>query len=280
MPVEVMLLGVAQDAGVPQAGCYCYNCAQARRDPAAQQFACCLALLDRTQQAVWLIDATPDFREQLDLLKTHAPECQLRGILITHAHMGHYTGLVHLGREALNASSLPVYGTASFGSFLKANAPWSQLIALGNIAWRPIENDDAIALTPDLTITPVAVPHRGEFTDTVAYVVRGPRRTVFYCPDIDAWAQWERDAREFLRPIDLALIDGTFFADGELTGRDMRQIPHPRVRESVERFQGLPTEINFVHLNHTNPLWQAGPERSGVESRGFQIGRQGQCHPL
>jgi len=280
MSVEMMMLGVAQDGGVPQAACYCPTCVQARIDPAARQFACCLALLDRTRQAAWLIDATPDFREQLHLLKMHAPECQVRGILITHAHMGHYTGLMHLGREAMNTSRWPVYGTASFGSFLKANAPWSQLISLGNIEWQPIEYDSVVPLTPDLKITPVAVPHRGELTDTVAFMLRGPRRTAFYCPDIDNWAQWERDAAEFLRPIDLALIDGTFFADGELTGRDMSQVPHPRVRESVERFQGLPTEISFVHLNHTNPLWHAGPERSWVESRGFPIVRQGQCYHL
>ena len=49
-----------------------------------------------------MIDATPDFAEHLHLL-TNNNERALKGIFITHAHIGHYTGLMHLGREVMGS---------------------------------------------------------------------------------------------------------------------------------------------------------------------------------
>jgi pyrroloquinoline quinone biosynthesis protein B len=276
MSIEVVLLGSAQDAGVPQAGCYCDTCTRARQSFDARPLVCCLGIVDRDAHASWLIDATPDLPTQLHLLHTFAPDCPLRGILITHAHIGHYSGLMHLGREAMNTRRLPVYGTHTFGSFLRANAPWRQLTELANIEWRPVQHDVPLKLSARLTLVPLLVPHRSEYSDTLAYLVRGAHRTMFYCPDIDSWSQTTFDMRAFLRKVDVALLDGTFFDRGELAGRNISEVPHPLAHESVERFQGLPAEIHFIHLNHTNPLWRRDNERAWLETRGFNIAERGQ----
>ena len=280
MSIQVILLGTAQDGGVPQAGCYCETCTRARETPSARQFVCSLGILDREHKSFWLVDATPDFREQLHLLQTHARDGEWRGIFITHAHIGHYTGLVHLGREAMNTRLLPVYGTQAMIAFLGSHAPWKQLVEIGNIQLRQVQPRVPVTCTPNLSIAPVSVPHRAEFSDTVGYLIRGQSKTLFFCPDVDSWSRCEFDVREFLREVDVALLDGTFFAEGELCGRDMGEVPHPLVRQSVELFQNIPTDIRFVHLNHTNPLWQNGAERKWLQENGFSIGQQDLCWKL
>ncbi|HEU5101002.1 MAG TPA: MBL fold metallo-hydrolase [Roseiflexaceae bacterium] len=235
---EALLLGTAQDAGVPHIGCDCRTCALARRDPRQRQLPASLALMDHHAGASWVIDATPAFPEQLDMLHEHAPRCRLAGVLLTHAHIGHYTGLMYLGREALNASAVPVYASAVLCAYLTANGPWSQLVALGNINLRPFTAAVPVRLSEHLRVTPMQVPHRAEFSDTMAYLVRGSTRSLFYCPDIDRWEQWSESLPHFLETVDVALLDGTFFSAAELPGRDLTEIPHPPVRETAELLAG------------------------------------------
>ncbi|MCG8351166.1 MAG: MBL fold metallo-hydrolase [Chloroflexales bacterium] len=273
--IEVLLLGSAQDGGVPQAGCYCTTCMGARRDPAQRRMVVSLALIDHAAQASWLIDATPDFPTQLAMLTAHAPACPLAGVLLTHAHIGHYTGLINLGREVMNTQALPVYVTAAMAAFLITNGPWSQLVATSNIALRPLMPGTPTPISAGLTITPVAVPHRAEYSDTMAYLVRGPQRTFFFCPDIDRWDQWDENLVTFLSPVDVALLDGTFYSNTELPGRNMAEIPHPPVTETAKRLAGASCSVGFIHLNHSNPLLRDGPERDWLAARGMWIGSAG-----
>jgi pyrroloquinoline quinone biosynthesis protein B len=303
MTVEAILLGTAQDGGLPQAGCHCARCAPAHIDPALRQRVVCLALVDHATHQSWLIDATPDFREQLHALHSLAPDCPLAGILLTHAHIGHYTGLIHLGREAWNTHDLPVYASPRMASFLRENAPWSQLVALGNISLRaflpsrklrrdtnqpqrtpvkPVPRQSGAPdsfqesqLSPNLHVTPVQVPHRDEFSDTLAFIVRAPARRLFYCPDIDTWDRWAHDLRRFAAEVDIALLDGTFFSADELQGRDPSQIPHPLVTDTAERLAGVTCDVRLIHLNHSNPLHRPGPERDWLVARGIAPGTFG-----
>ena len=286
---EAILLGAAQDGGVPQAGCACAHCQSARSDAAQRQWAACLGLVDRASRQSWLIDATPDFRPQLDALQDFAgsselapsgssgygPDCPLAGILLTHAHIGHYAGLIHLGREAWNTRELPVYASASMAAFLCNHAPWSQLVSLGNVALRPLAPGQAVALSPRLRVTPIPVPHRDELSDTLAFVVEGPRRRLFYCPDIDAWDDWEHDLRAFVGEMDVALLDGTFHGAAEQSGRDLDSIPHPLALDTAGRLAGVACDVRLIHLNHTNPLWRSGPEREWLEAQGLAVGAFG-----
>jgi pyrroloquinoline quinone biosynthesis protein B len=235
----------------------------------------CLGLIDRGNCHSWLIDATPDFREQLHALHNLAPGCPLAGMALTHAHVGHYAGLIHLGREIMGTRRLPLYGTSRLAGFLRDNAPWSQLVALEHVALRVLTPGTEIQLSPNLHMTPVTVPHRDELSNTVAFVVRGPARHLFYCPDIDTWQGWEQDVRDFVSRMDVALLDGTFFSADELPGRDMSEVPHPLVTDTVERLAGVACDVRLIHLNHTNPLLVPGSEREWLAAQGIGVGAFG-----
>jgi pyrroloquinoline quinone biosynthesis protein B len=280
MRAEAILLGTAQDGGVPQAGCYCRHCRAARADPARRRLVACLALVDHAARQSWLIDATPDLREQLHALHEWAPGCPLSGIVLTHAHGGHYTGLVHLGREAWDTRRLPVYGSVRMATFLRENAPWAQLVALDNVELRVLEPDREVRLSSRLSLRPTPVPHRDEFSDTLAFVVRGPARRLFYCPDIDGWDGWHRDLRQLVAGMDVALLDGTFFSASELPGRDLHEISHPLVADTVERLAGVACDVRLIHLNHSNPLQAPGPEREWLAAQGIGVGALGDRWPL
>jgi pyrroloquinoline quinone biosynthesis protein B len=234
-----------------------------------------LGLVDHTSRQSWLIDATPDFREQLHALRQLAPDSPLAGIMLTHAHVGHYAGLIHLGREIMGARDVPLYATLRLAGFLRDNAPWSQLVALGNVEIRLLTPGADVQLSPNLHLAPLRVPHRGEFGDTVAFVVRGPARRLFYCPDIDAWHRWEHDLKGLVAEMDVALLDGSFFSADELPGRDRSEVPHPLVADTVERLSGVTCDVRLIHLNHTNPLLASGPERNWLAGQGICVGAFG-----
>jgi pyrroloquinoline quinone biosynthesis protein B len=273
--IEAILLGIAQDGGVPHAGCECANCRRAWSDPSARQLATCLAVVDHANHRSWLIDATPDFREQLHALQSLVPECPLSGILLTHAHVGHYAGLIHLGREVMGTRNVPVYATPLLAAFVRDNAPWSQLVTLRNVELCLLAPGKETRLGPRLHLTPLLVPHRNEFADTVAFVVRGSARRLFYCPDIDAWDKWEYDLRDFVVGMDIALLDASFFSATELPGRAMSKIPHPLVTDTAGRLAGVDCDVRLIHLNHTNPLLAPGAERDWLAGQGMSIGAFG-----
>jgi pyrroloquinoline quinone biosynthesis protein B len=275
MTIQAVLLGTAQDGGLPQARCHCPNCAAAHRDPTQRRLVACLGLVDRNAGQSWLIDATPDLPAQVYSLQELAPDCPLAGILLTHAHMGHYAGLIHLGREAWNTAGLPLYASTRMATFLRQNAPWSQLVELGNVELRPLSPGEAVHLTPRLHVLPLFVPHRDEFSDTVAFIVRGPHKQILYCPDTDSWDRWEHDIRVFVAGMDVALLDATFYSAAELPGRDLTQIPHPLATDTAHRLAGVDCDVRLVHLNHSNPLHRIGPERAWLGERGIGVGMAG-----
>lgn len=274
--VEAILLGVAQDGGVPQAGCGCATCLAAHTDPARRRHVVSLGLLDHESQQSWLIDATPDFREQFFRLQKAAPGYKLAGILLTHAHMGHYTGLIHLGKEAWNSRQLPVYVTPAMGAFLQQHAPWSQLVTLQNIQLVLLIPDTPCALSDQLRVTPILVPHRNEWSDTVAFQIEGADRTLFYCPDINGWGEWERDLNQLLADVGVALLDGCFFSRDEIAHRDFSQVAHPLVTETVTILNAPQTDVLFIHLNHTNPLLRPGAALKWLENCGYGVAIENQ----
>jgi pyrroloquinoline quinone biosynthesis protein B len=167
-------------------------------------------------------------------------------------------------------------------AFLENNGPWSLLIEAGHIEIMPIANGQAIRLNERLTITPILVPHRDEFSETVGFRIEGPQRSVLFFPDIDKWTAWDTlggSIEAEIARVDVAYIDGTFFANGEIPGRDMSDIPHPFIEESMERFASLPTteqnKIRFIHFNHTNPVLRPDTEAvRQVQTAGFSIAEQ------
>lgn len=282
--VRAVVLGTAQDGGRPQVGCFCPPCLQARQHPALAEGPSCLALVDDGQRQFWLLDATPDFARQYDWLQELlGVRYQFAGAALTHAHIGHYLGLAQLGREVMGARGLAVYASPALAVFLTANGPWSQLVRLGNIQLHTVEPDTPRYLSPHLALTMMPVPHRQEFSDTMALVARGPRRQLLYLPDIDRWEAWDRRLADVLAGVDVALLDGTFFDAAELPGRDRGEIPHPTVVETLalwqEQMGPAPREVYVTHLNHSNRLWDPA-EAAALAAQGLKVARRGDEHPL
>ncbi|HFA49723.1 MAG TPA: pyrroloquinoline quinone biosynthesis protein PqqB [Bacteroidetes bacterium] len=256
----IVVLGIAQDAGYPQAGCQKDCCREAWGEPLKRRLASCIAVVDPSSAKAWMIDATPDFKDQLYRLENILPgrQLSLAGIFLSHAHIGHYTGLVHLGREVMGAKGTPVYAMPRMKSFLENNGPWSQLVTLQNISLRNLAADSMVILNRRIKIRPVPVPHRDEFSETVGFKIEGPQKSLLYIPDIDKWDLWEKDILHEIAKVDYALLDGSFYQNGEIPGRDMSEIPHPFITESMEIFRALPAgekaKIHFIHFNHTNPV--------------------------
>jgi pyrroloquinoline quinone biosynthesis protein B len=277
----IYILGVAQDAGFPQAGCYKPHCMPGWNDPEKKINVTSLGLIDPTSKKKYIFEATPNFPEQLFLLEQEAPsdDFSLNGIFITHAHIGHYTGLMYLGREAMGAHGLPIYVMPKMEQYLRENGPWSQLIALNNISLMPLRNDRSEVLN-NLKVTPFLVPHRDEFSETVGYSIQGPKKTALFIPDINKWSQWKENILERIQLVDYALIDATFYDNNELPGRDMSKIPHPFVVETMATLSLLPREqrekVWFIHMNHTNPLLNVNSDQAqGVRAQGFNIATTG-----
>ncbi len=280
----LVVLGVGQDGGYPQAGMRddgAWGDADRRRLPAS------LGIVDPSSGGRWMIEATPAFPEQLRALDLIAPSEAipgLSGILVTHAHVGHYAGLIHLGREIIGASRVPVYAMPRMESFLRSNGPWEQLVQLENIEIRGLEAGVRVELNERIGVTPLLVPHRDEYSETVGFLIHGPERTVLFLPDIDKWERWDAwgtRIEEIVAQVDVAYLDATFFTEGEVPGRAMAEIPHPFVVETLERFASLPAEerakVRLIHMNRTNPVgWLGTPERDRVEAAGLRVAERGE----
>lgn len=275
------VLGVTQDAGYPQTACYEAHCMPGWQDPSLRRGAVSLGLIDPAGDKKYMFEATPAFPDQFYRLEMEAPseQFQFAGIFLTHAHIGHYTGLMFLGHEAMGASGVPVYAMPLMAEFLEKNGPWSQLVNYRNIVVSPLQHNHPQKLG-SLSVTPFLVPHRDEYSETVGFRIDGPNKSAIFIPDINKWSEWSTDLTELIKDVDFALIDATFYADGELPGRDMSKVPHPFVVESMDTLEGLSLEqrnkVWFIHMNHTNPLLDMDSKESkSVKSRGFNIATEG-----
>jgi len=276
----VMVLGVAQDAGYPQMNCKKDCCRAAWKNPSLQRNTSCLAILDPTTNDQWIIDATPNIKEQLQLLKSKTGTEKINGVLLTHAHIGHYTGLMHLGREVMGTNNTPVFAMPRMKKFLEENGPWNQLVELKNISLQALKSDSTINLNENIKVTPFLVPHRDEFSETVGYKIMINNKSLIFIPDIDKWERWATDINELIQKVDYAFLDATFYKNGELS-RDMSKIPHPFVQESMELFSTLTKtdkkKVHFIHFNHTNPLLIEGSSaKNEVLKNGFNLAKEGQ----
>jgi pyrroloquinoline quinone biosynthesis protein B len=284
----LMVLGIGQDGGAPQAGSH-LDPRWIDRDYA--QDATSLGLVDPESGQRWMFEATPDFRRQWYALDTQAGLREKRvpdGIFLTHAHIGHYTGLMFLGHESIGAQGVPVFAFPRMATFLTENGPWSQLVKYGNIVLSQLESEQAVTLTEQLSVTPFLVPHRQEFSEVAGFIINGPNKRVGFIPDIDSWEEWDSTGMgldAFLNAVDLAYIDATFYADGEIPGRDMSGFPHPFITHTISRLSEASAEtkakIVFIHLNHTNPaLYPDSPEVQSIQSAGFRVATPGEIVEL
>ena len=285
---SLVILGNIQDAGSPHIGCEKECCENLFDNPNKNRLVISLGLIDSENHKKYLFEATPDISRQLKALKNIKPISENEmpdGIFITHAHIGHYTGLMYLGKEAVNARNVNVYAMPRMSDFLRDNGPWSQLVSSHNISLNRIESEQAITLTSNIKVTPIIVPHRDEYSETVGYKIIGPNKSALFIPDIDKWEKWEKHIIKEIKQVDYAFLDATFFSGKEIDNRDISEIPHPFIIESMEKFKDLSkkekAKIVFIHFNHTNPVIDPNSDESKmVIAKGFQLGRLNQSFEL
>jgi pyrroloquinoline quinone biosynthesis protein B len=289
---RVRILGIAQDGGLPHAACRCAQCSAARRDPTRGSFVASVGIIAPKAGQTFLVDVTPDVIAQLNLLADvrtlgsgNVDRAPVDGAFLTHAHMGHYLGLAHLGFEAVNTKGMPLWCTEKMGAFLTKNAPWDRLVSQKNVALKPVRSGEAVALPDGISVTPISVPHRAEYTDTVGYYIAGSRSKILYIPDTSPWHVWSTPMLDALDGVDVALLDGTFYSGDELPGRDISKIGHPLIVDTMKRLESRVKSgklaVYFVHLNHTNPaLDPTSAARKAIEQRGFHVAHAGLELPL
>lgn len=278
----VIVLGIAQDGGYPHLGCDQSCCEQAWKNPDLKKFVSSIAIVDPQSMKWWLVEATPDIKDQLKLFQNltggnypYLPE----GIFITHAHIGHYTGLMHLGKEVMNTKGVNVYVLPRMKSFLETNGPWSQLVLLNNIVLNVIKPNDLVNISANISLTALTVPHRDEFSETAAFIFSTALKNYLFLPDIDKWEKWNVVLIDLLNNIDIAFIDGTFYSGDELPNRNLKEIPHPLMTETMSNYEGkadsVKAKIHFIHFNHSNPVLSSSKIQNEILIKGFNLAVQG-----
>ena len=277
----ITILGIAQDGGFPHIGCQKICCANFYNGKEERKSVVSLGLVDLENQQKWLFEATPDLHTQLaDLEQNHLKKTSIiDGIFLTHAHIGHYTGLMYFGREAYGKKNIPVFAMPKMKSFLTNNGPWNQLIDLKNIALKNIQHDSTMILNQQLKVTPFIVPHRDEFSETVGYKIEGTKKTALFIPDIDKWKTWNKSIIEEVKKVNYAFLDATFLDQHEIK-RAMSEVPHPFIQETIALFknESLATKnkVIFIHFNHTNPALQKNSkQRKEIKKLGFRFANEG-----
>jgi pyrroloquinoline quinone biosynthesis protein B len=277
----IYILGNTQDAGLPHIGCQHPFC-EDNFNVYEEHYTTSIAVVNSDLKKYILFEATPDITFQLNNLKRNIFDEFLlpESIYITHAHIGHYTGLMYFGREALGAKDLMVRVLPRMSNFLQNNGPWSQLVDINNIKIKEINFGSSTKELTNIYITPFQVPHRDEYSETAGYIIKGKNKKALFIPDIDKWEKWDRDLSQIAKEFDFLLIDATFYDSKEIN-RDISEIPHPLVTETIDLLSGLSIEnrnkVYFIHMNHTNMMLDPDSELSRlVLSKGFNIARLGQ----
>lgn len=274
----VKVLGTIQDGGFPQIDCNKACCLNQWLSP-KKKFVSSIAVVDESEKKQWIIDASPEIKFQTKLLKEKTNIKDIEGVFLTHAHIGHYTGLMYYGNEAAGSRDLRVYAMPKMKKFLENNGPWNHLLKKRNIKLIKLSKNKTINISANLKIKPFLVPHREDYSETVGFEIATSEKKLIYIPDIDNWEKWNISITELIKNIDFALVDGTFFSEIEIE-RDISLIPHPLVKDSLKLFSNLKaTERNkiiFTHFNHTNPLIdESSKEHREVLSKGFRMAKEG-----
>ena len=276
----IYVLGNVQDAGLPHIGCKHEFCKE-KFNEFEEYFTTSIAVIDPLNKKYVLFEATPDLPYQLNYLdkKLFKNFFLPESIFITHARIGHYAGLMYFGREALGTKDLMVNVLPKMAHFLKTNGPWSQLVEINNIKIQEINFGQKTNHLSNISVIPIKVPHRDEYSETAAYVIIGKNKKALFIPDIDKWEKWGKNLIELVKEHDYLLLDATFYDSKEIN-RDIGEIPHPLVSETIGLLDNLTTKdkskVYFIHMNHTNMMLDPKSNLSKyVTSKGFNIARLG-----
>ena len=250
-----MILGIAQDGGVPHPGCNCNTC-KFYWDNEIVLSPTSLAIIDQKQ--FHLIDVTRNLDRQL----RKVGDRNVTDIWLTHGHIGHVDGIGLFGKEVMNKKNVRLHASKSMIELILNTPKWKKLVEDNILIPIQFNSNESIQISEHLVITPIRVPHRDELTDTHAFMINGPEKSLLYLPDHDSWEETlhmvqQNSVIEWFDSlgIEIVFLDGTFWSKNELSRQT--DVPHPPVVDSLERLgnlNGKELEVFFIHLNHTNPL--------------------------
>ena len=280
--LAINIIGTAQDAGYPQIGCKEKCCTPALHNQSLARFPSCISLVNSSTKKYWLFDVTPDIKKQVQMLDSY--DCSLSGVFITHAHIGHYMGLINFGLEVMNLDNIPVYVMPRMKSFLENNSIMNQLIDNNNINLIELADQGHYSIDGAM-IKPFNVPHRNELSETVGFQIKGREKNIIYLPDIDSWDGWEDNLLNLIQSNDILFLDGTFFSKDELKSRDISKVPHPSITDTMAMLSDLDLEqkrkIHFIHFNHTNGvLHDKSVAANSVIENGFLLSKEMQSFKI
>tara|TARA_Y100001970_G_scaffold268694_1_gene360261 strand:- start:855 stop:1724 length:870 start_codon:yes stop_codon:yes gene_type:complete len=280
--IVLKILGTAQDGGYPHIGCKKICCKAAWNDHSKKRLIASIAIIDKKLKECWIIDSSPDIKFQINMIMDflNLEDCpKINGIFLTHAHIGHYSGLLEFGKEAMNSFEVPIYAMPKMNDFIKSNNAFNFLIQSSNIKLNTIHHNANLKLNKNISIEPFLVSHRNEMSETVGYKIFSKKNSIVYLPDIDSWDDPYLDIIECVKNNDILILDGTFYDINELGVRNILDIPHPTIKDSINRFSMLGmsdrNKIYFTHFNHTNDVIRDSESRKVLVNEGYNITNDG-----
>jgi pyrroloquinoline quinone biosynthesis protein B len=277
-----VILGIAQDGGVPHPNCYCETC-NSFSAKNKQLSPSSIAVIDDTQ--LHLIDITRDLNRQLRMIPK---QMEVSDIWLTHGHLGHIDGMGLFGKEAIDAKGIIVHASESMTELINNTPRWRSLIDFGTFIIHPFTSNKTIQTSEFLSITPIPVPHRNEWTDTHAFIIKGKEKSILYLPDHDTWEETlESLGKETIfewfesLEVDIFFIDGTFWSSNEL--KRQNEVPHPPILETIQRLNNSNKrfDVRFIHLNHSNPLLNPESKETKIlQDSGYKICVEGEIFLL
>jgi pyrroloquinoline quinone biosynthesis protein B len=299
--MQLQILGSAAGGGFPQWNCGCANCQAAREGSgcAHPRWQSSLAVRGATGP-FYLINASPDVREQLELLRGPSVRAlrsnPIAGVILTDAEIDHTAGLVIL-RES--GEPLEIYGTEAVRHALTAGYPLLEVLdRYCGVRWHSLEPERTLRLpgdrAPALEIEPFFLPAdpplymRGrdvvQSGIAVGLTFRDPvtGSTATYAPAVE---RLDEELLARLTASEVALLDGTFWSNEELpsqgigtrTALDMGHLPLSGAEGTLVRLRDTENLRKIlVHINNSNPiLLEGSPERQAVEAAGFEVAYDG-----
>ena len=286
--VSVTILGTAQDGGIPQAGCSCERCNEAHKDLKLRKYPVSLGIIG-TDGSKHIIEVTKNLSEQLMIWSTNGNELFIpETVSITHLHLGHVEGIGQFGKPVMASKEVDVFLSHKNKNIFDERSDIKLMIEENNIRTHAKNFNQLFEPMQGcgFSLQFISIPHRSELGDTAAIIIKGNKRNILFMPDQDSWKETleyysKENIREFLKMFDIneALIDGTFWSMEELPGRNISEIPHPTIQDSLKllgkRMENDP-RISFLHLNHSNPVNDIGSkQRKIVEENGWRVSEIG-----
>jgi pyrroloquinoline quinone biosynthesis protein B len=266
----VRILGSAAGGGVPQWNCSCPNCAAARRGerPCRSQSSFAISADGKRW---WLVNVSPDVAAQIEAFAPLQPNetrgTPIAGFLITDANVDHLGGLAVLRQDGDHHFEL--YSSATVRAVAKTQPAFAPFAGAPH-HWHTVASDESFVLDERLHVRVVAVPgltpgydgRRAVIDAVVAYEIgdAGGTSSVLFAP---VFAAFEAPLREAVSRCDLALLDGSFWSDDELSelgvakaAQSLGHLPVGGPDGSLAALGPLPqaTRVGYVHVNNSSPL--------------------------